>query len=526
MRAPVPERWAAWLGNFNYNWYILGNISSGIVNLTQLPMTTIHLLGGEYGYGKSSAAMTKAIQMYWQGGRDDNTSLKNVFGGSLSDKSFMGTKARNMLERTRPDLVEAYDVAVSRGAIRRSTGHVLADLKQTNLNDYTGMVSRVQGTMGWIFQNSERMNREVTFLAAYELAKDSGLSKEDAINKAIKTVEDAGGASMAETGPQFFQMGFGKVVGTFKRFALAQLFLQGRLFKQAFKGARKEDRRIAQTQFLGMLATQLAFTGLKGMPVVGAISFLASMVMGDEDEPYDLDKLVLQSFGATTGNILNRGAVSYMLGIDIGSRAEVGTLFKYDPKRMADLGPGLYALEQVGGPTMGSANNFYEGYKLFSEGKILRGIEKVSPAFARGPERALRYSLEGVKNGKGLTIAEDPNSYNIGMQIFGFTPTYINEALTTNAIRDRASRHASERRANLLDQLWEAKQLGPDAVEEVRKDINKFNESEMGRLDPINTKSERKSEKMHKYMETHNVNGMMFPKAYRNYLSTIGAEEE
>ena len=522
MRSPVPERWTAWLGNFNYNWYILGNISSGIVNLTQLPMTTIHLLGGEYGYSKSSEAMAKAIKMYWNGGRDNTTSLKNIFGGELTDKSFMGEKARAQLERTRPDLVDAYDIAVSRGAIRRSTGHILSDLKQTNLSDFTGTMARVQGTMGWVFQNSERMNREVTFLAAYELAKAKGLSKEDAIEKAIKTVELAGGASMSETGPGFFQTGFGKVAGTFKRFALAQLFLQGRLFKQAFKGATKEERRIAQVQFLGMLGAQLVFTGLKGMPFFGALSFLAGMILGDEDDPFDIDKIILQSFGTTTGNILNRGAMSYIFGIDIGSRAEVGMIFKYDPKRMAEIGPALYAIEQAGGPTMGTANNFYEGYKLFSEGKIMRGIEKVSPAFARGPERAVRYLTEGVKNGKGLTIAEDPNSWNIFAQVFGFTPTYINEALTTNAIRDKMARKASERRSNLLDQLYEADQLGPDAVNEIMEDVDKFNQSPMGALNPINQESIRKSRAMHKYIEANNVKGMMYPKPYREYLATIG----
>ena len=56
----------------------------------------------------------------------------------------------------------------------------------------------------------------------------------ESIEKAILTVDRANGPALAETGPAWFTDGWGKVAGTFKRFAFSQVFLQAQLAADAF----------------------------------------------------------------------------------------------------------------------------------------------------------------------------------------------------------------------------------------------------------------------------------------------------
>jgi hypothetical protein len=111
--------------------------------------------------------------MYWKGGKDNNSEF-------MPDFTF-GTNAKG-------EYKQLYDVAVERAAIRRSTGYELTEARRTSVEDYTGRRAKVEHALGWVFQNSERMNREVTLIAAYDLAlKNNGGNVDAAIEKAIET---------------------------------------------------------------------------------------------------------------------------------------------------------------------------------------------------------------------------------------------------------------------------------------------------------------------------------------------------
>ena len=74
----------------------------------------------------------------------------------------------------------------------------------------------------WAFQNSERANREIGILAAYELAiekfnklkaegklnKTTEQIQELAIERALKITEEASGTALQELGPRWFQSEF------------------------------------------------------------------------------------------------------------------------------------------------------------------------------------------------------------------------------------------------------------------------------------------------------------------------------
>ncbi len=231
VRNPVNSSLTAKASYFSYMMFIAGNVSSAVVNLSQLPIVVYPLLGGKYGFDNAASAMQRATSMYYKGGKDTNSEF-------MPDHTF-GTNAKG-------EYKQLYDVAVERAAIRRSTGYELTEARRTSVEDYTGRRAKVEHALGWVFQNSERANREITLIAAFDLARKNGKSVDAAIEEALQIVNDAHGASLAEIGPRFFQQGIGKVAFTFKRFAQSQIYLLSRLFHESMRGADAKTKSIAR----------------------------------------------------------------------------------------------------------------------------------------------------------------------------------------------------------------------------------------------------------------------------------------
>jgi hypothetical protein len=498
---------------FSYMWFIAGNVSSALVNLTQMPIVVYPLLGGKYGFGRAAAAMQNATKQYWKGGKDDNSEF-------LPDWTF-GAKAKG-------ELKQLYDVAVQRQAIRRSTGYEITEARKVNVEDFTGRRAQIEHGLGWIFQNSERANREITLIAAFNLAREGtkgrpGMSVDNAIEYALSVVNDAHGASLAEIGPRFFQQGIGKVAFTFKRFAQAQIYLLGRLFHQAFKNADKDTRDMARKQLLGIAGMSYIFAGIQGMPLYGAVSVLANMLADDDDEPFDMDATVRAAFG----DIGYKGPVNALLAVDIASRTGFnGLIWRDDPKRLAEIGPTLYAIEQAAGPAYGAFRNAERGLKLVQEGQWQRGMEALSPSFIRNGLKAFRLGTEGAKTKDGVTITDDIGAYNTFMQLFGFNPAELAEAQARAGAEKRAERAIMDRRAALLEKVFMARQEGDnDGLQDIMKAIGNFNQKNPEIA--ITAKTLRNSQMSRQRHMAESVDGVYLnPKLRSRLMETYGGGED
>lgn len=513
IRNPVNGELVNKASYFSYMWFIAGNVSSALVNLTQMPIVVYPLLGAKYGLGRAADAMRQATATYWKGGKDNNSEF-------LPDWTF-GANAKG-------ELKQLYDTAVQRQAIRRSTGYEITEARKVSVEDFTGKRAKIEHGLGWIFQNSERANREITLIAAYNLAREGtkgrpGMSVDNAIDYALSVVNDAHGAALAETGPRYFQQGIGKVAFTFKRFAQAQIYLLGRLFHQAFKNADKETRDLARKQLLGIAGMSYIFAGMQGMPLYGAISVLANMLVDDDDEPFDMDALVRDAFG----DIGYKGPVNALLAVDVASRTGFnGLIWRDDPKRLAEIGPTLYAIEQALGPAYGAFRNAERGLKLVQEGEWQRGMEALVPSFVRNGLKAFRLGTEGARTKDGVLITDEIGPYNVFMQIFGFNPAALAEAQARGGAEKRAEKAIMDRRAALLEKAFMARQEGDaSAYQDVMEAIGKFNQknSEVA----ITAKTLKNSFQTRQRNMAQSVDGVYLnPKLRARLMETYGGGDE
>jgi len=502
---PVADSISSRASWFSYMWHIAGNVSSAVVNLTQVPMVVLPMLGGKYGWSKASAMLKEAYSQYTKGGLDVNRKFLPdfTFGANLKP----GDKYYNL-----------YHNAVSRSAIRRSVGYELTEMRRRTTEEFTGTRAKVETGLGWIFQNSERMNREVTLIAAYNLAKENGLSEQAAIDEAIDMTTRTHSHALSEAGPRMFQNGLGKVAFTFKSFAQAQIYNMARLFYLAFKGEQPEVRKLAQKQLTGILGMTYAFSGLQGLPTYGAANMFASTVaamFGDDDEPFDFDEAVRTA----VGDIGYKGPLNALTNIDIASRTGFnGMVWHDDPRRLAEVGFAPYFIEHFFGPSYQALFvNPGRAITLMKEGQVYRGLETVTPSFVRNPMKAFRFATEGATTTNGAPIVDDVSAYSAFMQIFGFSNAELSEAYARAGSMKKAEQKIASRRTSLLDLHFLAKSNGDDdMLAEIKDKIAGYNESYPS--NKISPDTLARSYRGHMERIKNSVDGVYLNKKLRNQI--------
>ena len=480
---PVANIFASMPAYLSYVWFIGGNISSAFVNLTQLPLIVLPFLQGEYGFDESQKALFDAIKMYSNGGFEENRDF-------LPDRTMAPFKKGKNGKRIYRDKEFApngkyhqlFKDAEEAAALRRGVGYEITELRKSlgaQVKSGAQWQTKAEAAVGYVFQNSERLNREVTLVAAFNLAKSKGMTDKDAIQKAIDLTSKVHSHALPEVGPSLFQDGLGKVTFVFKRFAQAQVYLVSKLFKDVFATKPKtekerKERDIARNQLLGVYGYSFLMAGVQGMPFYGGATILASLLFDDEDDPFDPHTAVNQAIG----NIAYRGPLSAVLGVDISQRTGFRDLvFREDPARLEKIGASAYMLEVIGGPGYSIARRGFEGIKMIGNGEIGRGAERILPTAVGNALKTVRYNTDGMTNRYGAPIIEgNPSVYESFMQILGFSNIELSEAYTESNALKGPERKLQKRRSQLLLQYFLAKQTGDvSGMKSIQKDINRFN---------------------------------------------------
>ena len=284
---------------------------------------------------------------------------------------------------------------------------------------------------------TEMLNRVATFKTAFELEYEKEGNAADALRYADEVLYETHGNYSNNNAPRFFRqggMGLGaeKLIFQFRKFQLIQLGMFGRLAKNAFANADKDERAIARKSLAYTLGTYMALTGMKGTPLV--MLMLAAMGLGDDDD--SAEDAIRKAIGDKGVSDLLLGGIPAALGMDLSNRIGAGTIHKPFPfiDNMPWEGKDAateYAIA-AGGPALSMAIRVFEGMGLAGEGELLKGFEKVAPNGLGNIARAFRFATEGytTKNGT-ITI---PSSEFDAMDTF-FQAIGLPTTVTTDRIR-------------------------------------------------------------------------------------------
>ena len=449
----------------SYLEYIVGSVSSAVVNLTGLMFMVTPMLGARFTYPDALAALNGAsskVKLF--------AVKENNWGTGKYSALYTELDARGLLKHT-----------VAREAIERG---------KTKGKDFDGTFYKAVEVFSIPFARSEQFMRSVTAVAAFDLAMKSGVPSEGvaagnekaAVAFAAKMVRDAHTGGMAETMPRWMQNDFGRVILTFKNIIFQQSYVVGEAIATIFS---QRDlpigvRRVAVRQVLGTFGLSFALLGAKGMPFIGAfatlMNIIAALVPDDEDEtePYDFMVEMEKVFD----DYLYNGMLGSVLNVDISARAALANdiLWRDDPKSIEDYGYVRTAMFTLGGPMASYAVGAERAITQdLTEGRYGRFLEGISPTFVRNGIKSYRFMQEGARNRDGDPIDTDINAWNLMVQSIGFAPADLSSTYRQRSAAKNYENKVLGRKQRILNKYTAAKKVGDTKrQQEAAEEANKF----------------------------------------------------
>ncbi|HID8716773.1 TPA: PLxRFG domain-containing protein [Neisseria meningitidis] len=431
---PNPSKLAQALTGFGFLWMMGMSPASAIVNLSQTAMVAYPVMAAKWGYADAARELLRASKQI---------GLK------------VGEKFNTIEDSLNEDEKAAFQKAVDYGVIDLSQAHDLAGVANGDPGLAGSAWQKVMDKASWLFHHAEKFNRQVTFVAAYRLAKRAGADSEAAFEQAKKATYDGHFDYAAQNRPRFMMGNVAKVVFLFKQYSQNILYALGRNAYLAFKGDKEARKTLA-----GLLVSHAMASGILGLPFVSTLLAVASMLGSDDDDPWDaeaaLRNMLADTFGDKAGEVLAKG-FSRLTPLDVSGRLGLNQLI------FPDIQDGLegkkWAESLVVGSTgavVGAGIGAADGVQKILDGRYMEGLESMLPVAIRNPLKAVRYATDGQVDKSGITVKDDFNLFELAGQAAGFRSSDLALKQEGKSAVYRRDRALSAARAKILSAMTKA----------------------------------------------------------------------
>ena len=431
---------------------------------------------------------------------------------------------------------DAYNRFVSDGVIDITATYDQSGLGAGPTEAYGGKTQKAMEILTALFHNAERFNREIMAMSAFRTAMEKRKGYTDkgaAFNESIAEAKDVTERSMFDYSvankPRYLQESATlKVVLQFKQFPQQMTYFLVHNFYNMIKGADKATRREATARFVGTMGMAGIFSGVTGLWGFSTVANIANAVINglfkddDDEEPFDFElafmNWAIDTFGANTGTALTRG-IGNAAGADIASHVKLDDMWRLDSRRNnQDQVQALQSfLVNLLGPTAGLFVNAAEANKLYNEGHMDLAMEKILPAFLRGPAITYRYAQEGVLNKSGDVLMNEVGPFDLMMQSLNVRSAKLAEIQYYNITIKGQEQATQKERQNLLN-LYALAFMSNDSdtLDTVYDKIDKFNDKHPSLDIPLKSLTSTVKEHMKKSSETEH--GLYIDKKLRGIL--------
>jgi hypothetical protein len=322
------------------------------------------------------------------------------------------------------------------------------------------------------------MNREVTFLASYRMARQNGESAQDAVAKASDVTWRTHFDYQNSSRPRLMQSDTARVLLVFRNFSINMLWRLFRDTHQAISGGTPAERREARKQLIGITASMMLHAGVTGTWLYGlTMTLMALFFPGDDDDlEEEFKRVVVETLGTNLGGALLYGTLGHVTGIDITTRIGMPDLWFRSPDRPLEGEDAYnYWLSEVVGAVPGIAESMLRGAEKIGEGDYIRGIEGMVPKAARDILRTYRYYTEGATTTKGDPLVDELPTLDLVKQALGFTPAVIAERYAANGRLYTQQAKILDARTALLRDAAQMVMVGTPLDQAIRDRLAEFN---------------------------------------------------
>jgi len=452
---------AQYISTIGFVYHLGVSPAAALVNLSQTLVMGAPILAAYQGTvgGGMTSALKHLHKALWDFTRSKGR-IENATGLSVDEKAAM-------------------HMAYESGLIERTQSHDLAAIGDSGVA-YNPTRTKIMGYIAYAFHHAERLNREVTFMAAYRMARekgrDHGLAIEDASDLTWKAHFDYQNTSR----PRIMQNDTAKVFLMFRNYNINMLFRLFRDTHQMINAKDPQERKEALIQLGGITAMMMFSAGVKGTWLLAPALMFAAMFFGGEgDDPEQLLRKGMTDIlpGWMVGPIMD-GVPGYLSGIALSERIGMPNLWFRNPDRQLEgKDIYLYWLGEAAGPAFAPIQNLIVGASVAAEGNVQRGVETAMPKFVKDMMRSYRFWSEGALTMKGDDIINPMTTMDIVRQALGFTPAKLAEQYDRNGAMKNKEAVIVGRRGDLLTRVWRSETgRSSETIDEILPDIQEFNE--------------------------------------------------
>jgi hypothetical protein len=470
--SPNIAPWSKAVTSLAFGWTLGFNVSSAVVNMSQVPLVMAPYLGGKYGYSETMRAIGSATKVFMGSGRkrmvkmtvptaDGQEKIEQTGGFSLDNYDFDALAKKGKLtkqEQAVLDLKELSEIADKYGLLDRSMTSDMLDM-----NEKSSPLDRINAYSGFVFHHGERMNRQISLIASYTLEiermtkageKVDAAARTEAAKRAVEISEIMNGGASAGSAPLLAKNSLGKVMFMYKRYGVTMYYMMFKTAREAMKSEDKKVREAAMRQIAGIYASAGLLAGVQGLPMFGIAAAVYNLFKGDDEDDFETAARKYLGEGAFNG------AANYFTGTAVANRIGLSDLILSSTGYKEQDNKILSFLQLVGGPAYGVADRLQQGAKMISEGETERGLERMLPSGIANAMKGVRFGTEGANTLRGDPITGEISTGNAFAQFFGFAPAEYTRQLEINASVKNIEKRALKERTKLLRDYYVAARVG------------------------------------------------------------------
>lgn len=394
-----PAEGASKLRGFIANYYLMGSVAFGAVNMTQPALVTMPKLSEYVGAAKATAYVVTAAKSVVRGKATLPKGEREAFERAEKDGVVSPQEIHQLRAESGTSLTE--------GPLWRATQRAA---KAIGVSLPSGLTAR-KALFAWgsIYSLTEQFNRGTSFLAAYRLAIDEKM--DDPYAFASKMVDETQFTYSKANRPEVMRGPVGAVVLQFKQFTISYIELAARLYKTD------------KAAFGVMMLMLFAMAGMEGLPfsedIEDAIDSIGQKLGYATNSKKTMRKLATELAGPMMADILLHG-VSAVPGFPLDVSSRVGmhniipgsSLFKTsEPDKTREI---MNAL----GPTAGIAD------RLVLKGDMAALLPKAIQDLVKSKDMAVHDMYRDAK-GKKVIETDLADAFFKGV---GFVPASVARA--------------------------------------------------------------------------------------------------
>ncbi|HGN2936705.1 TPA: PLxRFG domain-containing protein [Pseudomonas aeruginosa] len=441
--------------------YLGGSVASAFVNMTQPVQVTFPWLSQYCGVKRAATELGRAARQMAHRSYQFEPDLAWALKRAEDDGVVSPQEVHQLMAQARGS-----------GSLRAGDGTRLGDARALASNS----VARLSMAWGKLFGAAEQINRRMTYIASYRIAKAQNMANPDEF--ARRAVRETQFVYSKASKMRWGRGAVGGTLMTFKTYSVAYLELMHRLWNQGEPGSQeRKDGRKAAALMIGML---LLVGGAGGLPFAEDAEDLidgAAQLMGYNFSTAKAKQEFLEGlFGRVLADFIDRG-VSGLPGapLDVSGRLGMGNLIP--GTRLLQPAPAnIRDVLEIAGPMGDFANRILEGGKKIASGDIGSGLLEISPGAVRNAAKGVDMLATGMyRDTKGYKVL-DTNTLEAAMKMIGFQPASVATIQEANMLSQKAKAFYNLK-AQEIRSMWAAGIFEKDQgkVERARQAIADWN---------------------------------------------------